>query len=90
MFLRPSMERSSAFWPMSMDVAPETHLKASSDESFGLFTMLRWPASFGLSGSGVKAWCSETSAPTVSREVMCTVTSACASVPAMAGGGSPD
>ena len=45
MFLRPSTERSSAFWPTSMDVAPETHLKASSDESFGLCVvhdMLRW------------------------------------------------
>ena len=41
---------------------------------------LRW------SSIAVEAWCSETSAPTVSREVMCTVTSACASVPAMAGG----
>ena len=26
MFLRPSTGRISAFWPTSMDVAPETHL----------------------------------------------------------------
>ena len=29
-------ERGSALWPTSIDVAPETHLRASSDESFGL------------------------------------------------------
>ena len=121
MFLRPSAERSSAFWPASVDLAPrgdggdqrvvDDHGGAAelgqvgqgldagkAGHAFGLERDAELvaaerggdalEAALGLFSIAVEAWCSETSAPTVSREVMCTVTSACASVPTrwLAGG----